>query len=424
VKFIGASIKRLEDPRLLAGGGRYVDDLARPGTVHAVVVRSPQRARARSAGGRAAALAQPGVLACLTAADLAGVPKIPLRQPGKPAHAAYLQPPLAGDRVRYAGQPIAVVVATDRVAAVDARELVEIEYDVLPAHIDTDEAGPASVPRRQRGDSWSTTLGDVDAALRGAARVVKRAILRRAPDRRADGDSRTARRMGRAREPPDRLGHDEGPLLQSPDARRPCWGSTRRGSTSRNPTSAAGFGARGEFYPKTFLIPYLARRLDRPVKWVEDRREHFLAINHSREQQWSVVAAADERGRLLALDATLINVMAATSARTASGRPRSPRRICPAPTSAELSLRVSCVMTSKTPTGTVRAPGFYEGTFVRERSSICSPHGRGSIRPRCAVAISPRPTTSPTRSARSPPRSPGGPPTSRARTSARCSSTR
>jgi carbon-monoxide dehydrogenase large subunit/6-hydroxypseudooxynicotine dehydrogenase subunit gamma len=367
VKFIGASIKRLEDPRLLAGGGRYVDDLARPGTVHAVVVRSPHaHAHVRQVDARRA-LAQPGVLACLTAADLAGVPKIPLRQPGKPAHAAYLQPPLASDRVRYAGQPIAVVVATDRVAAVDARELVEIEYDVLPARIDTDEAGPLLFPEGNVADSWTTTLGDVDAALRGAARVVSERFY-----------------VGRQTAAP----METRGLLAEWDARASrltVWGMTKVPYFNRRTLAAmlgldearidfaesdvgGGFGARGEFYPEDFLIPYLARRLDRPVKWVEDRREHFLAINHSREQQWSVVAAADERGRLLALDATLINVMggylrthgvwaAALTASYLPGPYQWPSYRC----------RVSCVMTSKTPTGTVRAPGFYEGTFVRER---------------------------------------------------------
>src|SRR5213594_1081626 len=124
VKFIGAPIKRLEDPRLLVGGGRYVDDLARPGMVHAVIVRSPHaHARVVHVDARRA-LAQKGVLACVTGADLGGVPPIPIRQGAKPAHAAYLQPPLAGDRVRYVGEPVAVVVATDRASAVDARELV------------------------------------------------------------------------------------------------------------------------------------------------------------------------------------------------------------------------------------------------------------------------------------------------------------
>ncbi len=367
VRFVGARIKRLEDPRLLAGGGRYVDDLARPGTVHAVVVRSPHaHAHVRRVDTRRA-LAEPGVLACLTAGDLAGVPAIPLRQPGKPAHAAYLQPPLAGDRVRYVGEPVAVVVATDRAAAADARELVEVEYDPLPARADAGDGVPSLFPEGDEADSWVTALGDVDAALRGAAWVVRERFS-----------------IGRQTAAPMET---RGLLAEwDPGAGRlTVWGMTKVPYFNRRTLAAmlgldearidfaesdvgGGFGARGEFYPEDFLIPYLARRLARPVKWVEDRREHFLAINHSREQEWTVVAATDERGRLLALDASLVNVMGGylrthgvwTAALTASYLPgpyRWPSYRC----------RVSCIMTSKTPIGSVRSPGFYEGTFVRER---------------------------------------------------------
>jgi len=367
VKFIGVPIKRLEDPRLLVGGGRYVDDLVRPGMAHAVVVRSPHaHARVQRIDARRA-LARPGVLACVTAADLAGVPPIPLRQPGKPAHAAYLQPPLAGEKVRYVGQPIAVVVAIDRATAADARELVEIEYDVLPACVDTDDAGAILFPEGDVADSWTTSIGDVDAAVRGAACVVSERFY-----------------VGRQTAAP----METRGLLAEWDVRADrltVWGMTKVPYFNRRTLAAmlkldeahidfaesdvgGGFGARGEFYPEDFLIPFLARRLERPVKWVEERREHFLTINHSREQQWSIVAAADERGRLLALDASLVNVMggylrthgvwaAALTASYLPGPYRWPGYRC----------RVSCVMTSKTPTGTVRAPGFYEGTFVRER---------------------------------------------------------
>ena len=367
MKFIGVPIKRLEDPRLLVGGGRYVDDLVRPGMAHAVVVRSPHaHARVRRIDARRA-LARPGVLACVTAADLAGVPPIPLRQPGKPAHAAYLQPPLAGEKVRYVGQPIAVLVAIDRATADDARELVEIEYEVLPARVDTDDAGAILFPEGDVADSWTTSIGDVDAAVRGAACVVSERFY-----------------VGRQTAAP----METRGLLAEWDAhadRLTVWGMTKVPYFNRRTLAAmlkldeahidfaesdvgGGFGARGEFYPEDFLIPFLARRLERPVKWVEERREHFLTINHSREQQWSIVAAADERGRLLALDASLVNVMggylrthgvwaAALTASYLPGPYRWPGYRC----------RVSCVMTSKTPTGTVRAPGFYEGTFVRER---------------------------------------------------------
>ena len=368
MKFIGAPIKRLEDPRLLVGGGRYVDDLIRPGMAHAVFVRSPHaHARVVRLDGRRA-LARPGVLGLVTAADLAGVPPIPLRQPGKPAHAAYLQPPLAGDTVRYAGQPVAVVVATDRATAVDASELVEIEYDVLPAHIEPGDASAVALfAQGNVADSWTTTLGDVDAAVRNAAFVVTEELS-------------VGRQTAAPMEPRGLFAEwDAGP------GRLTVWGMTKVPYFNRRTLASmlgmdearidfaeadvgGGFGARGEFYPEDFVIPYLARRLACPVKWVEDRREHFLTINHSREQRWSIAAAADERGRLLALDASFVNVMggylrthgiwaASLTASYLPGPYRWPSYRC----------RVSCVMTSKTPTGTVRSPGFYEGAFARER---------------------------------------------------------
>ncbi len=328
----------------------------------AIIVRSPHaHARLLHVDGRRA-LAQPGVLACLTGADLAGVPTIRIRQGGKPTHAPYLQPPLARDRVRYAGEPVAVVVALDRAGAVDARDLVEVEYEVLPALVDPEEATEANV-----ADSWTTTLGDVDAALRDAACVVRESFA-----------------LGRQTAAP----METRGLLAEWDAgagRLTVWGTTKVPYFNRQTLGimlgldeaqihfvesdvGGGFGARGEFYPEDFLVPYLARRLGRPVKWVEDRREHFLAINHSREQHWSVVAGADRQGRLLAIDASLVNVLggylrthgvwvAALTASYFPGPYRWPNYRC----------HVSCVMTNKTPTGTVRAPGFYEGTFVRER---------------------------------------------------------
>ena len=126
---VSAAIKRLEDPPLLTGRGRYVDDVVRAGMLHAVVVRSAYaHARLRDVDVSRAA-AHPGVIACLTARDLHSVPTIPIRQGGKPGYAAYLQPPLATDRARYVGKPVAVIVATDPAAAVDARELVQVVYE-------------------------------------------------------------------------------------------------------------------------------------------------------------------------------------------------------------------------------------------------------------------------------------------------------
>ncbi|PWU19546.1 MAG: xanthine dehydrogenase, partial [Candidatus Rokuibacteriota bacterium] len=266
---------------------------------------------------------------------------------------------------------MAVVVAIDRTVAVDARELVEIDYDVLPALVDAGDAqrsgSPLLFPEGNVADAWTTTLGDVDAALRDSACVVRERFW-----------------VGRQTAAP----METRGLLAEWDAcasSLTVWGMTKVPYFNRRTLGSmlglgeaqihflesdvgGGFGARGEFYPEDFLIPYLARYLGHPIKWVEDRREHFLAINHSREQQWSVVAGADAHGRLQALDATLVNVLggylrthgvwvAALTASYLPGPYRWPNYRC----------HVSCVMTNKTPTGTVRAPGFYEGTFVRER---------------------------------------------------------
>jgi len=145
---VGVSIKRLEDPRLLRGAGRYVDDVVRPGMAHAVIVRSAHaHARLRHVDLRRA-LAHPAVLGGVTGADLAEpVRVIPLRSGARPELAPYLQPPLARERVRYVGEPVAVLVASDRAAAEDARELVEIDYEPLPAVVAAGEAASESAPR-------------------------------------------------------------------------------------------------------------------------------------------------------------------------------------------------------------------------------------------------------------------------------------
>jgi carbon-monoxide dehydrogenase large subunit/6-hydroxypseudooxynicotine dehydrogenase subunit gamma len=135
------------------------------------------------------------------------------------------------------------------------------------------------------------------------------------------------------------------------------------------PEVGGGFGVRGEFYPEDFLVPFLAMRLHRPVRWIEDRLEHFTAINHSREQRWRIAVGVDGDGRIQGLDATLINDQGAyvrthgtIVSSVASAHLPGPYRI------PSYRCRVSCVITNKTPTATMRAPGLYECNFVRERA--------------------------------------------------------
>lgn len=373
MKLIGASIKRVEDRRLLAGAGRFVADLRRPGMVSAVVVRSPH-AHARLARiDTRAARALAGVLDCLTFHDVTpplGV--IPMRMASRPELNRYLQSPLAADVVRYVGEPVAVVVAIDQYVAEDARDLVEVEYEPLPAVVDAREAmrpeSPTVHPDGNVASAWAVDSGDVERAIRNAPHVFRRRFA-----------------VGRD----TALPMETRGLLAEWDAGREVvtvWGVTKVPYFNRRvlaelmgigedqihfiePDVGGGFGARGEFYPEDFLVPFLARRLGGPVRWIEDRREHFLATNHSREQHWDLTIATDGDGRLLAVDAAFVNDMGAYIRTHGTMVPSSSAAHVPGPYHLEhYRCRVSCVMTNKTPTGTMRGPGLFEVGFVRERA--------------------------------------------------------
>ncbi|HEY4911146.1 MAG TPA: xanthine dehydrogenase family protein molybdopterin-binding subunit [Methylomirabilota bacterium] len=373
MKLIGASIKRVEDRHLLTGGGRFVADLRRPGMVSAVVVRSPH-AHARIARiDTRAARALPGVLDCLAFADI--TPRlglIPIRMAGRPELDRYLQTPLAFETVRYVGEPVAVVVATDPYVSEDARDLIEVDYEPLPAVVDALEAmrpgSPTLYADGNLASTWIVNFGEVDTIVRAAPHVFRRTFT-----------------VGRD----TALPMETRGLIAEWDAGRETmtvWGVTKVPYFNRRVLAdllgigedqirfiegdvGGGFGARGEFYPEDFLVPYLARRLGKPVRWIEDRREHLLTTNHSREQHWDLTLATDGDGRLLAIDAAFANDMGAYIRTHGTMVPSSSAAHVPGPYHvAHYRCRVSCVMTNKTPTGTMRGPGLFEVGFVRERA--------------------------------------------------------
>jgi carbon-monoxide dehydrogenase large subunit len=370
---IGAAVKRVEDHRLLTGRGRYVADLGRPHMLCAAVLRSPHgHARiVRLDTTRARAL--PGVADCVTFADIADRARpIPMRMSVRPAFVPYLQLPLAGDKVRYAGEPVAVVLAESAYLAEDACELIEVEYAPLPAAVDPERAMQPDSPRLHEGpnlaDDWTIAVGDVDRAFQGAPCALRERF-------------RVQRHTG---VPMETRG-----LLAELDRGRgelTVWGQTKVPYFNRRvlaemlgmeedrvrfvePDVGGGFGVRGEFYPEDFLVPFLAIRSGRPVRWIEDRREHFLSTNHSREQVWDVAVAARADGTLLGFDVRLVTDMGAyirthgalvaeNSAAQFPGPYRVPSYRC----------RIACVVTNKTPVGTVRAPTVYGSAFARERA--------------------------------------------------------
>src|SRR6266849_5381774 len=306
---IGLSVKRREDRRLLTGRGHYVDDVRLPHLCHAAIVRSPH-AHARIldvAARRATAL--PGVVAVLTIADLpecaAAVPSLVT----SPRFRPYVQPAIAGPKVRHAGEAVAVVVADDVYRAADAAEVLDVRYAVLPA-VATVEAALAKGAARVF-DEWPDNVagpsaGAVGDVTRGFAQahVVVEARLS------------VPRVAAMPIEP-------RGVVVQpdAPDGRLTVWASTQMPFAVRAAVAVAldlaeeqvrviapdvggGFGAKGHVYPEDVLIPAVARRLGRAVKWIETRREHFLATAPDRDQHHQLRLGVASDGAIAAIETT------------------------------------------------------------------------------------------------------------------------
>lgn len=371
---VGADVERLADLPLLTGAARYVADVHRDGEVHARIVRS-QVAHARIAGiDTADAAAMPGVLAVITADDLPDV-RIPIRLPlaDTPRARRVLQPPLARGVVRYVGEPIAVVVATDPYLAEDAAELVDVDLDELDVVADLATAADPGAPvlHPELGDnvvsSYPLRHGDVDAAFARADVVVRERL-----------------RMHRHTAVPMET---RGAIAEADPAtgRLTLWGGAKVKHAVRaalaemlalDPAGirivevnvGGGFGVRGEAYPEDYLVAFLALRLGRPVKWIEDRTEHFVATNHAREQEHELEIAATADGRLLAFRDRARCDQGAYARSQGTLPELLPALHLPGPYRWEaFELETTGVLTNRTPVGTYRGPGMTEAAFVRER---------------------------------------------------------
>ena len=369
---IGTRVPRKEDPRLLRGCGRFGDDVSAAGQAWARVVRSPiAHGRVRRVD-LAQARRADGVTAAIAAGDVPAGLAIPVRLAVQGLDlSGYLQPVLAADVVRYVGEPLAVVVADDPYAAEDAAELVEIDIDEEPAVLDAAEAGrpgsPRLFPAGNVAADFTLGYGDTAAAFRQAAHVVEIEVA-------------IGRHSGVPLEPRA--------LLAVPEPRTGAlsiFGMTKVPVFNRDVLAAmlgidenlihvhavdagGGFGVRGEFYPEDYLVPWLARTLGRPVKWAEDRAEHLVAVNHSRQQSHRVAAAFDAQGRISALSDEVVHDNGAYCRTHGIAVPELTVAMLPGPYRVPAYLgRVQVVLTNKTPCGTYRAPGRYEGTVAREQ---------------------------------------------------------
>ncbi len=367
-KFVGRSVPRLEDRPLLTGQGRFAADISFPGQWTMRVVRSSAAHGVITSIDASAALALPGVHAVWTAADVAHIPPIPFRLTGLKALEPYRQPVLAKDIVRYVGEPVAVVFAQDQYVAEDAADLVEIGIEQQQALMHaTDEPGAYTEDLNTEPSVVRKSYGDIDAAFRNAHAVVafELSIGRHTG---VPMETRGAiARYDQARDILEMHGAAKVPHWNR-DALAQMLGRTRDSVQLYEGHVGGGFGIRGEIYPEDVLVCAAALKFKKPIKWIEDRREHLIAANHSRQQQHKVRAAIDAQGHILGIDDEFFHDNGAYMRTHAATVPDLAAAMLPGPYVVPAYRAVGHIrLTNKTPCGTYRAPGRYESTFVRER---------------------------------------------------------
>lgn len=371
--FIGTPLQRREDLRLLRGRGEYVDDLAPQGLLHAVILRSSVAHGRLRAIDASAALKMNGVHAVITAKDMPGGPPIiPMRLQPLPEFKPYEQPVLAHDKVRYVGEPLAVVVADSAAVGEDALEAIAVEIEPLPAVADWHVAARNKsllfeATGTNRALVFEARKGDADAAFASAPYTRRERM-------------RTGRHYGLTLEPRGVMAEwdaAKGRLKVSGAAKVPFFNRRILAKLIGLPEDAiemvendvgGGYGARGEFYPEDFLIPFAARHLNRPVKWIEDRRENLMAMNHARETEADLEIACARDGTILAIRGSISTDMGAYMRTNGAVGARNVAQFLAGPYRVpHVKIDSALWMTNKTPVGTYRGPGRFEGNFYVER---------------------------------------------------------
>jgi aerobic carbon-monoxide dehydrogenase large subunit len=317
VSVVGTAVPRVEDDQLLRGGRRFVDDLHPREALEVAFLRSPfAHARIASIDG-SLARGLPGVVAVLDGRDLEGalepmvfdIAKIippPVREATNPDVRVHPMPALPVDRVTYVGQPVVMVVAADRYLAEDALDLIDVEFEPLPAVVSAEAALEPGAPLVEpewpdnQAISFEFERGEVEAAFTAADVVVEDVFY----THRQHASPIEARGVVAEVDPGD------GALsvwsaTQTPHMLRDFlarWlGRDRETIRVRAPAVGGAFGLKHSCYPEDLLVPYAALRLGRAVKWTEDRAEHLAAATQGRDQVHRIGLAADAEGRLLAV---------------------------------------------------------------------------------------------------------------------------
>jgi carbon-monoxide dehydrogenase large subunit len=381
--YVGRSLLRREDRRLLRGQGQFIADLALPRMLHAVLVRSHvAHARIRSVDLSRAAAA-PGVVLALDGADLLQLlPPVPEGQISLPRKWTSViqhkflnpqQPLLAHDKVRHVGEAMAIIVAESRDQAEDAAERVTWDLEELPAVVDPEAALRADSPivhdRFQTNliGAFSVGRGDADAALAGAPRRLRRRFYHHryaavplecrgvvsAYDPRTDSAT-----IWSSTQVVHWVRREAAALLGLPEARVRCIALDVGG----------GFGGKGHVYPEDLLVTFLARKLGRPVRWIEGRSEHLMSATHSRDQLHDVEVGFDDDGHILAIrddyivDCGAWNPIGSGVAYNTAVHLTGPYKI------ENLAASGRIVVTNKVPNAPYRGAGRPEAAFAMERT--------------------------------------------------------
>ena len=373
-KTIGKRIPRVEDNQLVRGNGRFVDDIRPAGVLHAAFVRS-SHAHARILSiGKDAALAAPGVHAVIIADDLADyvtTDRLAVALPDRTYKQQRDRPILAKHEAVYVGEPIAVVIADTPYLAEDAASRVDVNYEPLPAVADCHEAlKPDSAT--VHGDAttnllaeFSSAYGDVDAAFSDAAHVFKASFVQHR------GCAHSIECRGAVA-----YTDVEGKLTLWSSTQTPLVGARllaeilgREEASVRvaAPDVGGGFGPKLVFYSEEAAVAVAAIMLDRPVKWIEDRREHFVSTTQERDQFWDAEIALDADGKILGVRGALLHDHGAYTARGLTVPQGSAASLTLAYVVPAYRLDIKVVLTNKVPVTPIRGAGQPQGVFVMER---------------------------------------------------------
>jgi carbon-monoxide dehydrogenase large subunit len=378
-KFIGQPIHRMEDENLLRGRGRFVSDIQISGTLEAAFVRSPHAHAKFAIADVTAARGAPGVHAVMTYEDLRPLltqDRMPLELRPERLPPNITPYALAKDEVVFVGEAIAVVIAESRYLAEDAAALVQVEYEQLPV---VSDCARAIEPGALRADTrklsnivkeFHQAYGDVGAAFKNAPH---RASVRLKTHRGVAHPIEGRAVLANYDAIEDRLtvwdstqeSHDVRGLLMS------LLGLNENQIRVIAPDVGGGFGAKHLMYPEEVVVAAASRRLRRPLRWVEDRREHFLASIQERDQYWDLEVAFDSEGRLLGIRGRMIHDQGAYTPR-GTNLPTNASTALPGPYLVPcLDLQVIVAETNKVATIPIRGAGYPSANFAMERSLDC-----------------------------------------------------